>query len=487
MPDLGRGSRVPSSPLELLLPKGFAQGLLTVGNASPIVLAPWSEAPAGDAVVDLVVLAPTKDERRNPAWIRDATTAVAARLSQGGIAYVVPARAMRLRQALESRGLRSSATLLHIPDIPRSRHIVPLGTEAERYALSGKLQMRAAKRIAASAAARSAWASTLAPTGAVLRRDPAAPLAAWLFELEPAPATPGSVLLTARREPSGGVVLHRFPAGEGEPDCVAKVSARSANELHALLEVTPDAARAGARVPDVLWSGALGAAQLIVQTALAGISARRLVERGELDAGDLQERVAGWLERWGRTTARPRTLDHDDLDRSLLAPARRLAGSNGPYLAYLDALCARAAGSSCPVVATHGDLTAANVLVDRTGGIGILDWEEASAAGLPLTDFFYAAADAVAAADRYADRSEAVRACFAADGARVSFIRRLVGNLADALSVDAAVQEVCFHACWLHHAGNEADREAADGSGPFAAILRAVAAEPSSFSPTNGL
>jgi hypothetical protein len=63
----------------------------------------------------------------------------------------------------------------------------------------------------------------------------------------------------------------------------------------------------------------------------------------------------------------------------------------------------------------------------------------------------------------------------------------LVGNLADALSVDPAVQEVCFHACWLHHAGNEADREAADGSGPFAAILRAVAAEPSSFSPTNGL
>ena len=124
-----------------------------------------------------------------------------------------------------------------------------------------------------------------------------------------------------------------------------------------------------------------------------------------------------------------------------------------------------------------------NVLVDGSDDLGILDWEDASEDGLPLTDFVYAAADAVAVVQGYGDRAAAVRACFEATGERTPFVERLSGRLAEALGLTDVVREVCFHACWLHHAENEVDREALDGSGAFATILRAVAAAPASFRP----
>ena len=51
------------------------------------------------------------------------------------------------------------------------------------------------------------------------------------------------------------------------------------------------------------------------------------------------------------------------------------------------------------ITAAHNDLTMANVLTSREG-IGILDWEAAVADGLPMTDLWYALADAVSRAGR---------------------------------------------------------------------------------------
>jgi hypothetical protein len=272
-------------------------------------------------------------------------------------------------------------------------------------------------------------------------------------------------------EPGGQRPPHRFVEGNSEPDAIAKVSSRTPDELRGLLEVAPAAARAGARVPEVLWSGRLGPSEAFVQSALAGASAARLVERGRLDPGELVAWLTRWLERWSREAARPRPLGQADLDRFVLAPARRLAVAKGAYLDYLAELCARAVGSSCPFVPTHGDLTATNVLVDPDDGLGILDWEEASAEGLPLTDFFYAAADAFAAVRGYSDRPAAVRACFAADGEHMPALRQTMRRLAAAVDLEEVVQEVCFHACWLHHASNEERRGPDPVELPFRSIL----------------
>ena len=476
---------MPPSPIELLLPKGFARGAIVLGSACPSVLAPVSSRTTTDEdPVDLVVLAPSRDERRDRRWIDRSAGIAAARLSPDGIAYVVPAGAARLRRALSARGLYAAGTLLHLPDVARSNHVVPVGTEAERYALSGRLGMKRLKRRAASVALRALWTAWLAPTGAMLRRDPAAPLAEWLFRLTDGPAEPGSVLLTTR--PTGGSVLHRFADRDREPNAVAKVSTRTTDEEQALLELAPAAGRCRARVPAVLWSGELGDGHVLVQTALRGQNAARLVEQRHLDPAELQERIAVFLERWSRSAARPGTLSEDDLERLVLSPAASLAGGHGRYLEHLEELCTRALGSSCAFVPVHADLTAANIVVDDADDLGILDWEAASSEGLPLTDFFYAAADVVAAARGYTDRPGAVVSCFAVEGQRAPHVRRLVERLADALALTTVVQEVCFHACWLHHAANEAARTSDLRPGPFETILMTVAGNPARFDRSYG-
>ncbi len=469
------------SPIELLLPDGHARAGLVLGNACPSVLTPSTLAGAGDDPVDLVVVAPTRDERRDAAWVAGAARTAVSRLSPTGLVYVLPARARSLRGALEAAGLQVAASMLHIPDLSSSRHIVPIGTAAERYVLSGGLELSELKRRAASLATRSARLAELGPTGTILRRDPATPLSAWMFSLDQ-PQALGSVWITSRRASSGGSLVHRFVEGRGKPDAVAKVSPRAADELRGLVEVAPSAARAGVRVPQVLWSGGLGPAEAVVQSALPGTSAARLVERGRLDPRDLLSRTSGWLERWARAEARRRTLEHADLDRLVVSPARRLCGGTPAFVDYLGGLCAQAVGASCAFVPCHGDLTLANILVAAGHDPAVLDWEEASADGLPLTDFFYTAADAVAAADGYADRASAVRTCFSADGERTLFVRQLLDGLAATLGLEAVVQEVCFHACWLHHASNEDLRGSDPVARPFRSILALVAADVEGFS-----
>jgi hypothetical protein len=410
----------------------------------------------------------------------------ASRLSPSGMVYVVPSRAMGLRRALGSAGLRNAGTLLHIPDLARSRHVVPVGTAAERYALSGQLAMTGLKRRAATATLRSPWLGTLGPTGALLRRNPAIPVADWLFELEGPPRPGGSALVTASRSAGGGSIVHRFAGSEAVPDAVAKISPRAGEEAQALLTIAPGAARAGARVPNVLSSGQLASVPLVLQSAVGGRSAALLIAQKPGIARDLQERIAAWLERWGRSSAQVRELTHADLERFVLSPAIELAPhttGRGPYLEYMRALCSRVVGDRCPFVPSHGDLTVANIVVDDGPELGIVDWEEASEDSLPLMDFFYAAADALAARHGYGDRPGAFASCYAPDGGvQASFVAGLRRRLAERLGVVDAVQEICFHACWLHHAANEAARSTPAHARPFVTILQTIASDPGRYS-----
>ena len=96
-----------------------------------------------------------------------------------------------------------------------------------------------------------------------------------------------------------------------------------------------------------------------------------------------------------------------------------------------------------------------------------------SVAALPLTDFFYAAADARAAADGFRDRVEAFARTFSADGTPAADIEALQARLVAALGLEPEIVQLCFHACWLRHAANEL---AQSGAGPFVEIATRVAA-----------
>jgi aminoglycoside phosphotransferase len=466
----------PPSPIELLLPAGGAKAVMVLGAGCPTSLAPAVTLQGSeDTEVDLVILAPSQEEERDGAWIEEAAELTARCLAGNGFAYVLPARARRLRRALESLGLRVAEILLHVPNVQRSRHIVATDTAALRYLLSGSVAMSRGKRLAAATLLRSQRLAAFGPTGAVVRRAASPPLAAWLFELDGAAA--GSTLMSIGTT-SGAAVLFRFTGEEARPDAVAKVSRLAPTETDALRVVAPTAAQAGVVVPRVLASAPLGETRVLLQSALLGQTAAELLTERRLSPGRLQERLATWLARWGQLSGRERLLRRDDLERLVLAPAARLLLGESAYAAYLSELCEAAEGTVCRFVASHGDLTAANILLDESTKLGIVDWQEASEEALPLVDFFYAAADAVAAVGRYADRPGSVFSCFAPDGKFTAEVGALVRQLGETLRVAPALSELCFHACWLQHARNEVSR---GQEGPFRAITEMIARDSERF------
>lgn len=126
----------------------------------------------------------------------------------------------------------------------------------------------------------------------------------------------------------------------------------------------------------------------------------------------------------------------------------------------------------------HRDLTAWNVLV-RSGGLGILDWEEAVADAPVGIDVPYAVVDLVAARDGYADRVAAFRRCFGprATSADAALARAALAPFAVTFGPDAVARG--FHACWQLHAANE--RAKGVGAGPFGAIAAEIAADPGAY------
>jgi hypothetical protein len=369
--------------------------------------------------------------------------------------------------------------LLHVPDPQHTRHIAPIGTPAERYLLSGGIPMTQLKRFLALAAG-APGRRLFGPSGAVYRHRAQDQLARWLFELDGAPPEGGSCLLTLTGRDPRGALLYRFRDGASAPDAVAKISPHARDEIRGLREIAPQAARAGVRVPELLGATELGAVPCALQSVVAGRGADRLVEDGSLTAEELQALVGRWLESWSRSTAHVCELGEAEVERFVFAPLAQipaLATGHAAYLDHLRALAAGAIGRRCPLVAAHGDLTAANIVVAGHADIGVVDWEASADASLPLADFLYAAVDAVAARGAYADRPGAFLSCFAPGGDAAYPVERLRSQLAGALALDNVLQELCFHACWLHHAANES---AASGSsdGPFVTILLAVAADP---------
>jgi aminoglycoside phosphotransferase (APT) family kinase protein len=159
-----------------------------------------------------------------------------------------------------------------------------------------------------------------------------------------------------------------------------------------------------------------------------------------------------------------------------LGPLARLpeVEEDSGYVSWLRDRCEALAGAAIPVVATHNDLTMSNLLIRDDGSLGVLDWE-AARVGLPLGDLFYAAVDAVAALDHYADRVEAFRDCFEPRGRWRAPLDACESRLRDRLAVSAEVATFAFHAGWIQHAANEASKRRAEERRPFLEIVRHIA------------
>jgi hypothetical protein len=465
----GRSPQPPVALLELLHPAGVVERSLVLGDCAP--------ARADTAELDLLVLAPAEDRAADRA-----ATDAAAGLADAGLAYLLasPRSRLRLLRLLAREGLRPAAAFVHVREPGGDELLVQLDRRALTYVLDTLVRppswLRVAARVLPDLGLRAA--TLLAPrVGVVVRRRSAPPLAAWLAA-PPAEAAHGLILRRVRTENGGNLFVYAL----GSRPIIVKVRDGAA-EARQLERYGAAAARAGAAVAEVvaLAGGPDGAAAL---TLLDGVAASSALARcpDELDA--VVERVTAWLERWNVATASRGVVTERLLEDELLAHVRLLEPSlrgGRHYRAWLERRASAWLGLELPLVAAHLDLTMANVLLTHNEGIAVVDWVQARAACLPLVDFFYAVADAAAAADAYGDRVAAFRSCFAGGG-RWELPRRREPQLTQALDISPAVRELCFHACWLHHAANEL-RGGAGGPAPFARIVELVAAETSATAP----
>jgi hypothetical protein len=131
-------------------------------------------------------------------------------------------------------------------------------------------------------------------------------------------------------------------------------------------------------------------------------------------------------------------------------------------------------------VLVHNDVGTWNVVTDGRDGFGVIDWESATAHGLPLWDLSYFLADALTLLDtgRFADRTAALLRLFRGrsrwSGLLFENLRRAVRELA--IAPEAVGPLVTLG--WLHHGLSPARRRArldtladgadpADGTGPI--------------------
>jgi hypothetical protein len=364
---------------------------------------------------------------------------VGLRLPPDGVALLrLPARA-RAAVAREA-GLELGPGVLEI-----GGRLVPAERGAVRWAL-GAVPASARGRLAALAPG---WALGLVAPAAIARPPGSRPLGAWLRT-----CGSGTSVVAARGAAfllDGDRLRLAAKVGAGPP------ARRELSEARALAELGPAARASGADVPELVEEGELGGQPLLVTTGVDGRPASVLLadRPGRRDA--LVARIADWLLRWNLATATEATLSRDLLEREVLAPARAV----GTLVPELERLARAVEGRPVKLVAAHNDLTTANVLVgdDR---LAVVDWDTAAARTLPLTDLFYAVADAEAATHDFADRVATTST-------------EHEQRFKDALGLDGAVADFCFHACWLRHAANESLRPD-ERARPFLEIARTVSA-----------
>jgi hypothetical protein len=458
----------PQLELELWHPSGVAPRRLSLG-----ALAPPAHDCADPAEAELVVVAPAADEL-DPAWLARSLTVAARRVSRDGLVWIVVPRRRRAaaEEAARRTGLHLIGAVILVPAWPGTAHFIPVDRHALRDAGVRHLGLdpRAA-RLLGALASQKLLRRALPGCALIAARRPAPAAFAWLG------GAIGTATVSGGPRPNGRVAtVLRFPPGAAAPDLVFKAALdpggerRLRREEEALQRLAGPARAAGAAIPA---TRAAPAPWLRGAEALRGRPAAALLARRPGRLGPVAMSVARWLDAWNRTTARTVAATPALLERILLAPAARVQHAGAAEPGYVDALrrlAARLADTSLVATAAHNDLTMANVYVSPNG-IGVLDWETASADGLPLTDLWYALADALARAARVS-HARAVRALVDGRPPAPRALARTPAEHAARLELTPDQALLGFHTCWLQHADTELSRGA--GARPFLAVAAHV-------------
>jgi hypothetical protein len=476
------------SLLGLLHPDGIAIRSFVLGSSCPASLRPRPRVMDGE-YADLIILAPTVAECRISGWLQEAVQSISQKLEQDGLVYILapPRWRLQITKLLSDHGLSIDQAIIHLPDQVASRYLVPLSPIPVRYTCAKLLPLpRWGRQLAAGSFffLGCAWYWRILPSiGLVIRRPGARPLFEWLFRLPPQTHGCGSVVIrTGWRGQDGAVILYRFVDGDDSPSAVAKMHLIHLSSLIGEGDILdclgPSARNAGAQVPLRLSLGRVNGHPVLLQSMIGGQSIVSLLRSEPRRLQEILTRLVSWLESWNRCTMVRRPLDRQLLEKELLTSAallEPLLEQGGEYRNWLAERYVPFTGASVPLVATHNDLTMWNLLLGEEGRLGVIDWEFACERGLPFVDFFYAVTDAVTATLGYDDRLKAFQECFALDGTHARMVGQFLTQLRRVVQIPDEIVDLCFHACWLHHAANECRSTGPSDRRPFLKLVQWLA------------
>jgi len=459
------------SVLEYLHPDGIANTSAVFGSNCPVNLHPASQN-ASNKAVDLFILAPSAAECDDKEWLETAVKSMNDQLSEHGVGYVLGSlhwrrKAMKL---LSQAGFVADVAFWHFPNWSSSQYLIPIEYNPARFAVdtifvSPSIKRTLVRQIFRYSSTRDLMTRFWNSTGITVRRPGARPLFEWLFQHPSQQSRRGSAIVRSSwRGPNGASILLGFSGSDMLPSVISKAvsvaseTAHLERESQVLRELGPGARNAGVQVPEMIGKQQRGQRSSLTLSFLPGRAVSNLlaVNPGLFPA--ILTAIIDWLERWQRATVTLRPLTWEQFERDLLVPLDRLAPSmqNAErYRKWLVSLGRTILGSPVPWVASHNDLTMANILWNEHNQLGVVDWETGCPESWPMVDFYYAVVDAVRIVGKYNNWPDAFQACYILEGSYAALVTAWQERLRLAINISPNFTEICFHACWLRHASNE--------------------------------
>jgi hypothetical protein len=474
------------SPLELIHPDGMIRSLMVIGSNCPARLLPANVKTKGEAA-DLIILAPNLAECRKNGWLENSIQLGNRFLAEDGVLYVLapPFWRPKIKRLLRSYGLILDSDITHFPNWNASRFIVPLKPALLQYAFHQLMPTRLWKKKFILSLLQTPGGlrlvGNLHPWVAfAARRTQGRCLFNWLYQEDGVHPQDGNAIMHAswRRE-RGSIAIFRFSSNT-IPDRVGKLawSKESTfpknNEVQLIPSFGPMARAAGAHIADILSVQPFRDRKIYYQSVIPGqLAAALLLERpGHIY--ELMRRVAGWLESWHQMTKISQRLNRQWFERELLSPAISLAAFLEGDISYLDWLSERCEAFDMPIplFPAHNDLSMWNVLLDKQGQIGVVDWNSAREKCFPYIDLLYAMTDAAMIATGHKQRIKAFKECFTRNGKYSSFTKQILCDLQAHLDIPRVVLDISFHICFIGHAFNEQKWSEPDEPLQFLEIVR---------------
>jgi hypothetical protein len=483
--------------LKYLHPDGHASTYAVLGSGCPESLRPDLQATA-DGKADLFIFAPSAAECNSKGWLEASAKSMCHHLSEDGVGYVLalPHWRGKVMRLLRQAGLVPDMAFWHFPDWYSSQFLVPMDSNPARFAVDVILPEPSFKRSLARQMLRYSGTRQFLTmfwhwTGMTVRQPGARPLFEWLLQGDPQRSWAGNAIVrTSWRGSDSASIAYGFFRRDVFPCVVAKTvkvddaTVHPDREALVLEKLGPGVRRAGARVPEITGRQKNSQCSSLLLSYLPGQAASDLLKGNPVMLSPVMMRIVDWLDRWHRATVNLQPLTWEQFEQALLFPLDRLAASMqnaDRYRAWLVTQGQSIIGYPIPMVASHNDLTMANILMDKENRLGLVDWATGCPESWPLQDFHYAVTDAVRIAANCSNWLEAFKACYTQGGTYTALVAAWQERLQSSIGLSPDFAEFCFHACWLHHASNENEVIRPGEPRPFFEIVQWLALHESIF------